>query len=108
MKMLDDYFRLEKEIYAYFGYIEKWTVYPISDSRNCYWRLSENEGSIWYANKVSEFAYYGERLVLRDFRTGKPCVYRGDSYTMVIVDIQADGNIFMEIFANNKERPLRK
>ena len=32
VKLLDDYFKLQKEIYDHFGYTEDWVVIPIEDS----------------------------------------------------------------------------
>lgn len=43
MKILDEYFKLQKEIYKYFGYVEDWVVIPIDDKRDFYWSL---EGEI--------------------------------------------------------------
>ena len=33
MKLLDQYFKLQKEIYDYFGYKEDWVVIPLYDNR---------------------------------------------------------------------------
>lgn len=32
MKLLNEYFKLQKEIYDYFGYKEDWVVIPIDDA----------------------------------------------------------------------------
>ena len=42
MKLLDDYFSIQKQVYEYFGYKEDWVVIPIDDARECYWALTSD------------------------------------------------------------------
>ena len=41
MQVLDEYFKLQKQIFEYFGYKEDWVVIPIEDSREYFWSLTE-------------------------------------------------------------------
>jgi len=50
MKILDEYLKLEKEIHAYFGYVEDWRIIPIDDAREYYWKLDgEGPGTVTFA-----------------------------------------------------------
>lgn len=107
MKLLDDYLDLENQIHKYFGYIEDWHVYPISNGRDYYWKLvgSENDGEIHFAESLetlnSDGNYYSNEILTDRFL--RKYVYRGKDYTMVIVDTRTDGNKFLQIFDNSKE-----
>lgn len=109
MKLLDDYFKIQKEIYDYFGYKEDWVVIPIDDARQYYWHLT-NEG---YGDKVlfakdknnvfegtNEDGYSNEIYTQRFL---PKWVYRGKDFTMICVDTHTDGNKFLQIFDNSKE-----
>jgi len=41
MKLLTNYFALQKKIYDHFGYIEDWVVIPLNDQREMFWILNE-------------------------------------------------------------------
>jgi len=106
MKLLDDYFTIQQEIYDYFGYKEDWAVIPIEDSREMFWRISDDD--VWFAEKEEN---------LQDDEAGNYCaneiykqrflpkwVYVGKEYTMIVVDTGIDGNKFLQIFSNDKRR----
>ena len=108
MKRLDDYFKLQKEIYEYFGYKEDWVVIPLDDCRDYFWFISGGEahgGSVTYAEKLEDFSpngnYYGSAIYTQRFLP--KWVYRGEEYTMICVDTQTDGNKFLSVFENSKE-----
>ena len=109
MKLLDQYKEIRDQIFEYFGYEEDWCVFPLEDSREFFWRLEgeqsgdnvlfalteeilESGEGDFYANEI-----YGQRFL-------KKWVYRGAEYTMVLVDTNTDGNKFLQIFDNSKER----
>lgn len=108
MKLLDDYFKLQKQIYEYFGYVEDWAVIPIEDSRECYWRIIGGDtGDVRFAetkeillDEDSEQYYENEIYTQRHL---PKWVYRGEEYTMICVDTHTDGNKFLQIFSNDKE-----
>lgn len=106
MKLLDDYFKLQKEIYDYFGYKEDWRVIPIEDCRGYYWYL-EGEGhndNVLFAETMDDFkkgSYYSNEIYTQRFLP--KWVYRGPEYTMICVDTHTDGNQFISVFENSKE-----
>lgn len=105
MKILDDYLKLQQEIYDYFDYEEQWRVIPIDDRRDFYWYLNSDEVS--YAEKLEDFNeevgnYYADSIYTQ--RHHDQWVYRKDDYTMIMVDTHCDGNKFLAIFDNTKEQ----
>lgn len=108
MKELEQYFKLQKQIYDYFGYVEDWAVIPLYDSTAFFWSLT-GEG---YGNSV-QFAKSKELLIngsdeifsneIYTQRFLPKWVYRGQDYTMIVVDTHIDGNKFLRVFANDKE-----
>lgn len=111
MKLLDEYLKIQKQIYNYFGYIGDWVVIPIDDARNYFWYLTDcevyfadTEKELWeqtgncYVNTISFYSFYTQRPLPK-------WIYRGKDYTMVCVDTHTDGNKFLQIFDNSKERP---
>jgi hypothetical protein len=100
MKLLDDYLKLQQEIYDYFGYKEDWRVIPIEDSRNSFWKLDEYGDEVFFADTLKELKeeggnYYGNEII-------HDGVYRGKEYTLIEVDTHTDGNKFLQIFSNDK------
>lgn len=108
--MLDDYFKLQKKIFDYFGYKEDWVVIPMVDHREYYWQI-DNEGyggSITYSEypltpqlvasgkETYEASIYTQRFLSK-------WVYRADEFTLVCMDTHCDGNKFLGVFSNDKE-----
>lgn len=108
MKLLDEYFDLQKRVHEYFGYVEDWVVIPLDDATEFYWLLKqkpEGWGSVRYAiNKESllrnDGDYYENQIYTQRFLP--KWVYEGEEYTMVCVDTQVDGNKFLQVFDNSK------
>jgi hypothetical protein len=111
MKLLDSYFELKKQIYEYFGYVEDYVIIPIEDSRKMFWRLYGNgPGVVRFAETENllddpKQNYYENEIYTQRFL--KKWVYRGEKYTMVCVDTHTDGNKFLQIFSNEKERSIK-
>lgn len=107
MKLLDEYFKLQDQIYKYFGYVEDWVVIPIEDSRDVYWRLNgEGPGTVRFADTEEllddpDMNYYENEIYTQRFLT--KWIYRGEKFTMICVDTHTDGNRFLQIFDNSKE-----
>jgi len=110
MKLLDEYFKIQKQIYDYFGYIEDWVVIPIDDARDYYWKLTQNEdgeGYVRFAESIKDLQdtkrglFYENEIYTQRFLP--KWVYRGEDYTMICVDTRTDGNKFLQIFDNSKE-----
>jgi len=108
MKLLDDYFELQEQIYKYFDYHEDWVVIPIEDTREYFWRLDgAGPGTIRFADTEELLNdpnkdYYENSIYTQRFLD--KWVYRAKDYTMICVDTHTDGNRFLQIFDNNKER----
>lgn len=111
MDLLDKYFEIQKQIHDYFGYQEDWVVIPLDDCREYFWYIP-------YGGQGDEVRYakHEENLVEGTMEDGysneiykqrflPKWVYRADDYTMVCVDTHVDGNKFLQIFDNAKERP---
>ena len=104
MNLLDKEQKVRQEIFDYFGYVEDWRVLPFDDAREYFWAIDGgcvkfaeteegllNEDSDCYENEI-----YTQRHLPK-------WVYRGASYTMIVVDTHTDGNQFLQIFDNKKE-----
>jgi len=105
MKLLDDYFKLQKEIYNYFGYKEDWVIIPLDDQTDCFWTLNEGEGYVRFAETKEKLNsngnYYENEIYTQRFLP--KWVYRGKDFTMICVDTHTDGNKFLQVFDNKKE-----
>ena len=108
MKLLDDYFKIQKEIYDYFGYKEDWVVIPINDAREYFWKMIGYPiGSVRFAETEEQLndeigmGYYENEIYTQRFLP--KWVYRAKDFTMICVDTQTDGNKFLQIFDNKKE-----
>lgn len=109
MQLLNNYFSLQQKLYNYFGYREDWRVIPIDDARYYFWRLEgEGPGEVHFATTEQDLADQTGNYYVNDIYTQQHLprwVYRGADYTMVCVDTHMDGNQFLQIFDNAKERP---
>ena len=106
---IDNYFKIQKEIFKHFGYVEDWVSIPIEDSREYYWFLEgEGPGFVRFSEtkrKLSDedaMDYYEDEIWTQRFLP--KWVYRSKSLTMVVVDTHTDGNKFLRIFDNSKEQ----
>lgn len=108
MKLFDEYFKLQKEIFDHFGYVEDWVVIPLDDAREYYWTIEDGDtGSVRFAESKELLEdeeageYYSNEIYTQRFLP--KWVYRTDDYTMICVDTHTDGNKFLQIFDNAKE-----
>ena len=108
MKLLNDYNQKRQEIFDYFGYVEDWVAIPLDDATMYYWRLTgEAHGDeVFYADTLEELETESGNCYSNEIYTQRflpKWVYRGEDYTMVVVDTHTDGNKFLQIFDNKKE-----
>lgn len=110
MKLLDEYFELQKRIYDHFGYKEDWRVIPLLDGTMFSWILSQDEagrGTLFYADipftveLIQSGEWYSCTIYTQRFLP--KWVYRADDCTMVSIDTRTDGNKFLIILDNEKE-----
>jgi hypothetical protein len=110
MELLDQYFEIQKKIYEYFGYTEDWRVIPLDDARKYYWHITgDGHGDQVRFAKHEEnlFSFTVDDGYSNDIYTQRflpKWVYRGKDYTMICVDTHTDGNKFLQVFDNTKER----
>lgn len=108
METLDNYFKLQDEIFKYFGYVEDWRILPLVDSRDCYWTIiGGDRGNVRFheqkeALEDEEGGGYYEHEIYTQRHLPK-WVYRGEKYTMICVDTNTDGNQYLQIFSNDFE-----
>jgi hypothetical protein len=111
MKLLKQYFELQKEIHQFFGYVEDWCVIPLDDATEYHWFLNQGEngsGHVHFSRKPLDVKLIkaGEELYGNEIYTQRflpKWVYRTDEFTMVCVDTRTDGNKLLQIFDNCKE-----
>lgn len=108
MKLLNNFFKIQNEIFDYFGYREDWVAIPLDDGTSYFWQLDQSEdgsGSVKFAENLetlnSDGAFYRHDIYTQRFLP--KWVYRGEAYTMICVDTRVDGNKFLQIFDNSKE-----
>lgn len=108
MKLLQEYFALQKKIYEHFKYVEDWVVIPLDDATKYEWVLFEDGsggGTVVYHEKLNlENAggnFYSGVIYTQRFLP--KWIYRAEDYTMISVDTQTDGNKFLMVFDNAKE-----
>jgi hypothetical protein len=109
MELLETYFKIQKEIYDYFGYIEDWVVIPLDDCTSYFWILLEEtngRGSVRFADTEKQLYgsgdYYEDEIYTQRFLP--KWVYRSKDYTMVCANPNVDGNKFLRVFSNELER----
>lgn len=107
MNLLDQHNALREELFEYFEYVEDWRILPFNDARKYFWRLDgEGPGTVEFAKTERELTdetgnYKNEIYTQRHLHKW---VYRGNDYTMIVVDSHTDGNQFLQVFTNAKER----
>lgn len=104
MQLLKNYFDAKQELFDYFKYVENWKVIPVDDATQYYWMI-EGE-TVLFADSIEELesdegdsyenSLYHQRFLPK-------VVYKGEEYTMIVVDTHTDGNKFLQIFDNSKE-----
>lgn len=106
MKILKEYFELEKKIHEYFGYVEDWVTIPLLDQTDSYWYYDEY--FVLYSSKplTLEVVRPGKEIHSGSLYTQRflpKWYYRGEEYTMISIDTHCDGNKYLMVFDNSKE-----
>lgn len=102
--MFDNYFKLLGEIYEYFGFVEDYVVLPLDDRREYDWVIV-NDSEVQYGKRediLNDTGNYYEDEIYKQ-RFYDKWIYRGEEFTMIMVDTHTDGNRFLAIFDNSKE-----
>ena len=105
MKLLQEYLKIQRELYTYFDYIEDWVVIPVDDGTDYHWYINDN--TVIFAEFKEQLLnldngdYYNNELYNQRFSSKS--IYKGKDYTMIVVDTHTDGNKFLQIFDNSKQ-----
>ena len=109
MKLFDQEQAIRKQIFEYFGYKEDWRILPLEDCRDVEWRIISNGGG-WTVQCLQNGGVFGNEddedcfeYEIYTQRFLDKWVYRGEEFTMILVDTHTDGNQFLSIFTNSKE-----
>lgn len=111
MELLKKVEAAQQAVFDYFGYVEDWVVIPLDDGTGYFWYLEDPNGeggSVCFADTEEELESQDGNYYTNEIHTQRHLpkwVYRGEEYTMVCVDTHTDGNKFLQIFDNAKERP---
>ena len=108
--VIERYFALRAEVFAYLGYTQDWRILPLDDCREFYWRLvGEGPGMVCYAGTEAELSSESGNYYECDIYTQRflpRWVYRAKSHTMVVTNTGCDQNHLLQVFDNEKERRL--
>lgn len=106
----DKYFELQENLFEHCGYHEQWRIFPMVDERESIWQVQGGEGSggeIHWGDSEEQLLdkeegdfYSGEIYTQRHHNKW---VFRGEKYTLALVDTHCDGNIYLLILDNEKE-----
>lgn len=106
MKILQEYFELQKKIHEYFGYVEDWVTIPLDDATEYYWHFDGEEVVFSKEPLTEALIEDGERVYSNSLyrqRFLPKWEYRTEKYTMLSVDTHTDGNKYLRVFDNAKE-----
>lgn len=106
MDIISNYFKLRDEVYNYFGFKEDWTVLPLDDRRNLWWKIDEEFEHVIQEECKQHVQTNSENChsdLIYKQRFYDKWVYRGEEYTMIMIDTLTDGNKFLAIYDNLKE-----
>lgn len=105
MKLLDDYNKALEKLLNSSGFKYGWTVYPIEDRREYWWKINSIE-VVYYDSKDAyekqdDTRTYSDEILHN--RLYPKAVYETDGYTLIMVDTHVDGNKFLAIYDNSKK-----
>lgn len=111
MNLLDQEREIRAKIFEYFGYVEDWRILPFDDARGFIWSVDQDEhgcGTVHFADTVEQLRGGHGNCYSNEIYTQRHLpkwIYRGEEFTMIVVDTNTDSNQFLQIFANKNERP---
>jgi len=104
--IISNYQKALKDLYDHVGFVEDWVVLAPEFQTDMFWRISHDE--VIYGNTIEDITTNYEEgncytCEIYTQRFYKKHIYRGDEYTMIMVDTHTDGNKFFMFFSNDKE-----
>lgn len=108
--LLKQYFNIQDQIYAVFGYVENWIPYTMEWMEDYYWKIGVS--SIW--GKIECVRYSSLPLSeatdadsyedeIRHDRFLKSSIWKTADYTLILCDTHTDGVKLLRIFDNALE-----
>lgn len=96
------------EIFEYFDYVENWRILPLVFDLDMYW--AEDGEQVLFSDAKENLT--DEELIGNHYSNSiykqrhlPKWIYRGEDYTMIIVDTHTDGNQYLQVLDNSKELP---
>ena len=94
--LIDNYFKLQDEIFKHCGYQEGWKIYPIVDYREYFWTIDDEDLITSNENDFSDDGNcYCDEIIGN--------IFKGEKYTLILVDTHVDGNSYLALLNNLKE-----
>ena len=107
MNLFEALEKAEKDLFDHVGFgNDSWQVFPIENDTEYFWKINENQDTVLFSSSKDDIdddgnsQYSAEIYQSRHF---KKWVYRGEKYTMIIIDTNTDGNKFFAFFDNERE-----
>jgi hypothetical protein len=108
MSIINNYKRALQDLYDHVGFVEDWVVLaPDFQHIDMFWKIKNNK-EVVCGDEIEDITINEEDGHCYSFqiytqRFYKKHIYRGDKYTMIMVDTHTDGNKFFMFFSNDKE-----
>lgn len=99
--LVTTYFNALQAVHDLFGYKEDWRAFPLEDCRDYYWNIQND--TVYFSEEEFEGDEATYSSPIFTYRHLNKYVYTTSELTMVLVDTQCDGNIFLMIFSNEKK-----
>lgn len=99
--LINNFFRLQREVHELFEYTEDWRIFPMIDNREYYWYIDGD--SVRYCDDLTfddSNTYSG---TIYHYRHIRKHVFETSELTMVLVDTSCDSNIVLMIFSNDRK-----
>ena len=115
-KLLKTYNQTLKDIHEAFGYVEDWVTIPLQDLTDEEWGLRISDGKhkcdglmylngsgiLCYGDFDDENNYYESEIYTQRFLP--KWIYKTETHTMISVNTGCDGNKYLSILSNDKQR----
>jgi len=115
-KLLKTYNQTLKDIHEAFGYVEDWVTIPLQDLTDEEWGLRMSDGKhrfdIMHGKGTGVLCYgeldnldgdyYSSRIYTQRFLP--KWIYKTETHTMISVNTGCDGNKYLSILSNDKQR----
>lgn len=115
--LVDNLNAAEAALFEHCGYEHGWRVFPVDDNRESYWRVNKGDRGcfrwaverkameLWtddsyFPEEYGNICYSGDVYTQRHL---SKWIFRGETYTLALVDTHCDGNILLMVFRTDRE-----